>query len=320
MILKATSPDPDDRYASAAEFQEELRLALGQVTPATFALRDLGKRVATLFAADRDRLRRAIEEGAANADTAPIRWSAPPASRSRPPESGRPNAASTPRPAPVSVPPASPRQPAPASTPPHARPGIESAAARPGGRSDGPVAPEPADPRRGGPGVRDRQHADDHSGALEFPRAGASRDGCVDGRTAGEDGDTTRGRDGSTHSRHGPTRRRRVAARSACRRPRRSGAGRGDNTAADIASQGERRVECDGPQSSTPTSRGRPGPCIRFQRPDFPSRHGDASAARASTTTHRFEQSVRSVKARPGATFRARAVTNTSHRSPAPPW
>jgi eukaryotic-like serine/threonine-protein kinase len=87
MIVKATSPDPDDRYASAGEFQEDLRFALSEVTPPTFALRDLGQRVVTLFAADRARLQRAIEEQATGAtEAAPPRRSAPPAARSRPPE------------------------------------------------------------------------------------------------------------------------------------------------------------------------------------------------------------------------------------------
>src|ERR1019366_2418928 len=49
MTLKATAPDPDDRYATAAAFQPELRVALGEIAPA-FAPHDLGHRVTTLFA------------------------------------------------------------------------------------------------------------------------------------------------------------------------------------------------------------------------------------------------------------------------------
>ncbi len=62
MVAKATAPDPADRYATASAFQSDLRVVLNQITPPTFALRDLGRRVSTLFANDRARLQRAIEE------------------------------------------------------------------------------------------------------------------------------------------------------------------------------------------------------------------------------------------------------------------
>ncbi len=101
MVLKATSPDPDDRYTTAAEFQEDLRVALSQVTPATYATRDLGKRVVTLFAGDRARLQSAIEEQAAGTE-APPRRSVPPVARSQPPEERvKARAASTPAEAPA---------------------------------------------------------------------------------------------------------------------------------------------------------------------------------------------------------------------------
>jgi serine/threonine protein kinase len=62
MVAKATAPDPADRYATASAFQSDLRVVLNQITPPTFAPRDLGQRVSTLFANERARLQRAIEE------------------------------------------------------------------------------------------------------------------------------------------------------------------------------------------------------------------------------------------------------------------
>ena len=62
LVVKATEPDPAARYGTAAEFQSDLRVVLNQITPSTFALRELGQRVVTLFAGDRARLQRAIEE------------------------------------------------------------------------------------------------------------------------------------------------------------------------------------------------------------------------------------------------------------------
>jgi serine/threonine protein kinase len=62
LVARATEPDPAARYETAAEFQSDLRAVLNQITPSTFALRELGQRVVTLFASDRARLQRAIEE------------------------------------------------------------------------------------------------------------------------------------------------------------------------------------------------------------------------------------------------------------------
>jgi len=80
MIAKATAPDPAERYATASAFQSDLRVVLNQITPPTFALRDVGQRVSTLFAADRARLQRAIEEDlhASPLSTDPQRASMPP--------------------------------------------------------------------------------------------------------------------------------------------------------------------------------------------------------------------------------------------------
>jgi serine/threonine-protein kinase len=61
IALKATAAELDERYASAAVFQADLQSALRDITPADFAPRDLGKRLVTVFAAERARLRATIE-------------------------------------------------------------------------------------------------------------------------------------------------------------------------------------------------------------------------------------------------------------------
>jgi serine/threonine-protein kinase len=114
IILKATCPDPNDRYTSATELQDDLRVVLSQITPPTFAPRDLGKRVMTLFAADRARLQRAIDQPSAGApERAPVRRSAPPGAESGPLEE---RAAAVP----AAATPASPLAPTAASAPPPA--------------------------------------------------------------------------------------------------------------------------------------------------------------------------------------------------------
>jgi serine/threonine-protein kinase len=62
IILRATSPDPADRYESAGALQIELQAAMRALAPATFAQRDMGQRVAVLFGAERARLQIAIDE------------------------------------------------------------------------------------------------------------------------------------------------------------------------------------------------------------------------------------------------------------------
>ena len=71
IIVKATSPDPADRYGSAGELQADLQLAMRAVTPATFAQREMGLRVAALFATDRARLQTAIDEDFVAAQSIP---------------------------------------------------------------------------------------------------------------------------------------------------------------------------------------------------------------------------------------------------------
>jgi eukaryotic-like serine/threonine-protein kinase len=61
IVLKATAPDAADRYESAAAFQTDLQAALRQITPPAFDLRDIGKRIRTVFALDRARLQAAID-------------------------------------------------------------------------------------------------------------------------------------------------------------------------------------------------------------------------------------------------------------------
>jgi eukaryotic-like serine/threonine-protein kinase len=70
MIAKATSLDPADRYESAAAFQADLQVTLQRATPVAFNLRDLGHRVAGLFASDRARLQAAVDGQAEIARTA----------------------------------------------------------------------------------------------------------------------------------------------------------------------------------------------------------------------------------------------------------
>jgi serine/threonine protein kinase len=100
IVVRATEPAAADRYASAAAFQSDLRAALRELTPPTFDLRDLGKRVVTIFAAERARLQAAInaphEDGATGVggERAEPPSSQPlsvPAPSSGPPPSGPPS-------------------------------------------------------------------------------------------------------------------------------------------------------------------------------------------------------------------------------------
>ena len=43
LVARATEPDPAARYETAAEFQSDLRAVLNQITPSTFALRELAR-------------------------------------------------------------------------------------------------------------------------------------------------------------------------------------------------------------------------------------------------------------------------------------
>jgi serine/threonine-protein kinase len=61
MLMRATAPDPADRYESAAAFQADLQGALRRLTPPTFTMRDLGARLIDLFADERARLQAAID-------------------------------------------------------------------------------------------------------------------------------------------------------------------------------------------------------------------------------------------------------------------
>jgi serine/threonine-protein kinase len=71
IIVKATSPDPADRYGSAGEIQADLQLAMRALAPTTFAQREMGLRVAALFATDRARLQTAIDEDFVAAQSIP---------------------------------------------------------------------------------------------------------------------------------------------------------------------------------------------------------------------------------------------------------
>jgi serine/threonine-protein kinase len=118
IVLKATAPDASDRYDSAAAFQRDLQAAMRPITPPEFDLRDIGKRIRTIFATDRARLQAAIDaqHESAMAESAFERADTP--HQSVAPASGPP--ASVP---PASVPPTSapPASVAPASGP-HASP------------------------------------------------------------------------------------------------------------------------------------------------------------------------------------------------------
>jgi tRNA A-37 threonylcarbamoyl transferase component Bud32 len=86
IIVKATAPDRDDRYESAAALQEDLRAILQRITPPNAGSHDLGRRVLTIFAGERARLRAALDaalesdddgvaatsEGSAVADTTAV--------------------------------------------------------------------------------------------------------------------------------------------------------------------------------------------------------------------------------------------------------
>jgi serine/threonine protein kinase len=61
LVVKATAPDPSDRYESAATFQADLHAVIRRVTPPNFGLRDLGQRLTTLFAVERARLQATID-------------------------------------------------------------------------------------------------------------------------------------------------------------------------------------------------------------------------------------------------------------------
>lgn len=61
IVAKATAPDASDRYESAAALQADLQAALRQITPPTFNLRDLGERLAAIFATDRAKLQAVID-------------------------------------------------------------------------------------------------------------------------------------------------------------------------------------------------------------------------------------------------------------------
>ncbi len=61
IIIKATAPDPSDRYDSATPFQADLHMVISRVTPPTFSLRDLGHRLTTVFATERAKLQAIID-------------------------------------------------------------------------------------------------------------------------------------------------------------------------------------------------------------------------------------------------------------------
>jgi eukaryotic-like serine/threonine-protein kinase len=88
ILVKATAPDPSERYQTATALQEDLQRALRRITPPTFDLRDLGQRLVTVFAADRARMQaliKAQQEIAADSSRAgavPV-TEPPPSSRSR---------------------------------------------------------------------------------------------------------------------------------------------------------------------------------------------------------------------------------------------
>jgi eukaryotic-like serine/threonine-protein kinase len=120
LVAKATSPEPADRYESAAALQGALLPAIRSVTPPAFGMRDLGKRVTTLYANDRARLRAAIDAELAAPPPAMTPSAPPPAVApiSAPPPAVAPAAAA----AAVASTPTSDRPP-PASTPvPTSRP------------------------------------------------------------------------------------------------------------------------------------------------------------------------------------------------------
>lgn len=62
VILKATAPDPAQRYASAAQLLADLRTALAGIGGASVGPQDIGRFVLDLFAEDRARLQAAIDE------------------------------------------------------------------------------------------------------------------------------------------------------------------------------------------------------------------------------------------------------------------
>jgi serine/threonine-protein kinase len=62
IILKATAPRADDRYATAAEMQADVEAYLATLGAPAFGSRDVGRYVTTLFGEERERIRAAIDE------------------------------------------------------------------------------------------------------------------------------------------------------------------------------------------------------------------------------------------------------------------
>ena len=61
ILVRATAPDPSERYQTATALQQDLQRALRRITPPTFDLRDLGQRLVTVFAAERARMQALIK-------------------------------------------------------------------------------------------------------------------------------------------------------------------------------------------------------------------------------------------------------------------
>ncbi|HEY6464234.1 MAG TPA: protein kinase, partial [Polyangiaceae bacterium] len=62
IILKATAPRCDERYAMAAEMQADVEAYLAAIGAPSFGSRDVGRYVTTLFGEERERIRAAIDE------------------------------------------------------------------------------------------------------------------------------------------------------------------------------------------------------------------------------------------------------------------
>jgi eukaryotic-like serine/threonine-protein kinase len=99
LVLKATSPDPSDRYQSASALQKDVQSALRANTPPSFDLRDLGLRLVTVFAAERTRMQAIINAAQESAVEGGERS---PSSQPRAPEPQAPVAPAPVAPAPVS--------------------------------------------------------------------------------------------------------------------------------------------------------------------------------------------------------------------------
>ncbi len=62
IIMKATSVEPDHRYATAADFQRDLETFLKKADVASFGSRDVGRFVSDLFAVERANIKQVIDD------------------------------------------------------------------------------------------------------------------------------------------------------------------------------------------------------------------------------------------------------------------